>query len=317
MTVLSFKTEAEWLEARRKYVTSTEVSAIFGQNPRLTAFELFHLKRDPKLDTFEGTERTEWGKALQETIGIRVAVTHGIAIRALDLQLAIHNRCAASGDFMIDRIVDRSVGGKLQDYALKHGPGVLEIKNVDSLIYKNDWSDTDMPDHIEIQLQAEMLCWDVKWGVVAVLVGGNRLELYIRERDEIVCRMIDGHAQGFMRRLEHNEPPPPVMPEDAGMVIALNQYAEPNKVLDGSSNQLLHDAVKDYKHAKKVASDFEKEAECHKADILSLIGDAERVINIPGFNLSASMRADVQIPAHIRKGYRDLRITERKDGRKD
>lgn len=317
MDIWTFATEKEWLEARRKHVTSTEVSALFGKNPRLTAFELACIKKDPKLDQFDGNERTEWGQALQDAIGAKVAHKYNVGISPLALQLATDGACAASADFLLDSYhgdVDQS---PLAQYLQRLSLGILEIKNVDSLVFKNEWTEYDMPDHIELQLQAELLCWDVKWGAVAALVGGNRLELYIRERDPRVCELMKVKATAFMLNLARGIMPSPTMPEDANMVIALHQYADPNRVLDWSASQGLSgasllDAVVAYKNKKKLADTAEEEAKVYKARILELIGDAERVINIPGFNLSASMRADVKITEHVRKGYRDLRITERK-----
>lgn len=312
-----FESEEAWLAARRRCVTSTEVSALFGQNPRLTAFELYHRKRDPKLDTFEGTERTEWGHELQDAIGTFVHRRH--AVECLPIHpwtLAINGVCAASGDFLITGCSART--SPLAAYFERLGEGILEIKNVDSLVYKNDWTQEEMPDHIEIQLQAEMHCWDTQWGAVAALVGGNRLEIYVRERDTEVCRLIEHKSRSFMHDFENGKEPPAVMPQDAGMVIALHQYAEPNKVYDGAQDDYLRHLCAEYRAASAVINKYTDERESLKATILARIKDAERVVNCGSYNISAAVRAPVEVQAYVRKGFRDLRITERKSsGGKD
>lgn len=316
MTVLHFDSEDKWLEARRRYVTSTEVSALFGQNPRLTAFELACAKKNPALDPFIETERTKAGKRLQSAIGAWAAEDNGLVIQPLDYKLATLQHCAASGDFMIVDVMNPD--SWFAERFTTSGNGVLEIKNVDSLIFKNEWSDEDMPDHIEIQLQAEILCWNVQWGAVAALVGGNRMALYLRARDEKVCQLIEDETSRFMTNLAGGVLPPPIMPQDAGMVIALNQYAEPNKVinatdLEARACQTLHDLCKSYKDEKAMEATHKELAQTYQAKIFDLIGDAERVINIPGFNLSASVRAPAHIEAYTRAGFRGLNVTVRKE----
>lgn len=315
--IFSFDTEQEWLEARRKYVTSTEVPAIFGQHPRLTAFELASIKLNPALDTFEGNERTEWGHALESAIAEQVWVRHGVYAKYCGRALAVVGSCAASGDFIITS-ADHTSENQLCERFHRLGEGMLEIKNVDSLVYKREWTKDEMPGHIEIQLQAEMLCWDKRWGVVAALVGGNRLELYVRERDEKVCELIAHRAAIFMADLATGKLPPAVLPEDAAMVIALNSYAEPGKVYNAEKDAELSGFIEAYKSCKREAADAEKEAASFKALIFDRIKDAESVIGLQQWNLSAKMRAPVEVAAHTRAGFRDLRITERKErGRED
>lgn len=317
--ILTFTTEDEWKAARRQYVTSTEVSALFGQSPYHTAYELAVIKQDPSLDTFEGSERSEWGSALQEGIGKRVGCKYYVETQQLtSWQFAHLGFCSASGDFVIvgaDR--GRTADSFLNAYFWRLGKGMLEIKSVDSLVYKNQWTETDMPDHIEIQLQAEMLCWDTLWGAVAALVGGNRLALYVRERDSKVCELILVESAKFMHNLARGILPDPIMPQDAEMVIRLHQYAEPNKVLDARDREDILDAVRCYHMKMKLAAAAEKEAKSYKARIFELIGDSERVINCEGFNISASVRPPCHIEAYERAAFRGLNITERKQSGKN
>ena len=46
-----------------------------------------------------------------------------------------------------------------------------------------------------------------------------------------------------------------------------------------------------------------------KAEILMIIGDAEKAVVRGGFKISAGMVAEAEIPAYTRKAYRNIRIT--------
>ena len=104
-----------WLALRAQDVTSTEVSALFGLNPYLSAYELWHRKAEQDLGEIAETERMTWGTRLQDAIGKGVAADQGWKVRRMAQYLRDPSaRLGASFDFEI--------------IAHPDGPGLLEIK---------------------------------------------------------------------------------------------------------------------------------------------------------------------------------------------
>jgi putative phage-type endonuclease len=315
------KSRAEWLALRHQYVSSTEVAALFGLSPYTTAFELAVIKKGELPDEREGNERMEWGIVLQHAIAKRIAVKYGVNVRAISgysTHSLQHCRMGSSFDYQIvgitaDEISDDYI--TLRDMYEAHGAGILEIKNVDWLAFK-DWptgddGEIEAPAHIEIQVQHQLACIGRTWGAIGVLVGGNKMELLVRKRDDEVHKALTAKCEKFWRDLAANIMPPVELPADAAIIGKLYKYAEPGKVLDKQGDAeiaaILH-AYKDAAAAKKAAEAAQDTA---KAQLLMKIGDAEKVL-ADGFTVSAGVVAETEIEAYTRKAYRNVRITAKK-----
>jgi putative phage-type endonuclease len=307
------KSRDEWLALRKPFVTSTEVSALFGLSPYQTALELALLKRGEIEDTFEENDRTRWGTRLQDSIAAGISEDYGVSAAPLNAFCTLEDcRLGASFDWQIHGVNDR----KIDDSSLRIlfgrlGMGLLEIKNVDSLIYKNKWEDDEAPPHIELQLQTQLECSGHEWGVIAALVGGNTPRILIRERDKEVGRAIRFKVREFWRNLDAGILPPADMPEDADTLRRLYNYAEPGKLFDAQNNAEITNLCVEYKQA----SDDEKAAkdrkEVARAYLLEKIGDAEKVL-ANGYSISAKMIAPTWVEAYERAGFRDFRIHTKK-----
>lgn len=309
----------EWLAQKAKAVSSTEVSALFGMCPYLTAYELGVAKRDKQVIDVEGGERMRWGKLLQDSIAQSIADDFKVIVEGCEHEFMLHRdepRMGSSFDYRIigtEAHHDDAKDLSLLFYQL--GPGLLEIKNVDWLIYKN-WPENEAPDHIEIQLQHQMEVSGAQWAALGVLVGGNKREIYTRLRDERVGQSLLQKVRKFWVDMDKGVLPPAVLPQDADIIIRLHQYAEPGAVLDAQGNVTLASLCAEYVSAGDVAKKALEAQKSLKAQILSFIGQAERAL-VDGFRLTAAMRAPVEVKAHTRAGYRDCRITRieaKKDG---
>jgi putative phage-type endonuclease len=294
--LIEFESEAEWLAARHRDITSTEVAALFGLSPYHTAFDLAVQKQLEQAPTLQDSDRIRWGRRLQDTIAQGVADDKAWKIAAMDLTYARHPsvKLGASFDYLIDG----------------DNPGVLEIKNVDSLIFLKDWEENEAPAHIELQLQTQLELMDVSWGCIAAFVGGNRLEYRHRERDLEVGARIIAKASEFWELLDAGKLPDPLMPEDAATLISLYQYAEAGKVYDGLRDSELHEYCMQYASAAQAEKFASEEKEVAKARILERIGSAEKALG-SGFRVSAGMVPETPVQ-YVRKAYRSFRVTEKK-----
>ena len=318
MTVILPRDRQHRLELRAGVVTSTEVSALFGESPYLTAFELWHRKKNGELGEIEDNDRMKWGRRLEASIAHGVAEDFGVVVRDLQEFATCEGvRMGASFDFEInDERDDLSAVNdmRLLDLLRHHGPGVMEIKNVDFLAWRNNWTAGDVaeaPAHIEIQLQAQLECLDREWGCIVALVGGNEAHVIVRRRDRAVGQALRRKVAEFWQSIDDNNPPPPVMPQDAAFIVQLYQYAEPGKLFDARGDAEIASVCAEYSQAGKDEKAAKDRKDSARARLLERIGDAEKVL-VDGFTVSAGMVGPAEIPAYTRAGYRGFRVTAKK-----
>lgn len=299
--------EQQWLEARTQDVTSTEVPALFGLSPYLTAFELWHHKKSAEVVAFDGNERVIWGSRLQDAIAGGIAKDRGWSIRKMVEYVRRPGlRLGASFDF------------RVQDRPGLDGPAdsLLEVKNVDSLVYREKWdvSDDDnleAPPHIEIQVQTQLAVSGLKHATIGALVGGNRVILIERDRDEKIISAIEKKVDAFWASIAAGAAPKPNFVRDADFIAELYGYAKPGSVLDAASDKSIDVLVATYREAAARAKAADEDKSAAKAELLTKIGDAEKVLGT-GWSISAGVTGPTTVEAYERKGFRNFRVNVQK-----
>lgn len=292
--IIKPESKQEWLRHRTQDLTSTEMPALFGLSPYMTRFELWHQKKNQQIVELEENERMKWGNRLQDSIALGLAADMGWQVRKKDEYMRIPDlRLGSSFDFQIGET------------------GLLEIKNVDALQYRDGWDvddagNIDAPAHIEMQIQHQMLVSGLNQGKIGALIGGNRVVLIDREIDSGVHdRILEATAE-FWKSIVDNRPPEPDFIADADFISKLYRYAEPGKVIEADSD--IEFLAAQY----ALFSAQEKEAKAQKdgikAELLTKIGDAEKVKG-NGFSISASYTQSTLVPAYERAGFRNFRVT--------
>lgn len=305
--------EQAWLEQRLQDVTSTEVSALYGLSPYLSEFELFHHKRDRKVVRIEENERMRWGKRLESVIAHGAAEEMGWNISKLDVYMRnVEARIGSSFDFQINSSSD--------------GVGIMEIKNVDSLVYARNWIDDgngniEAPEHIELQVQHQMEVADVKWCAIVALVGGNTQKVIYRNRDASIGKDIRQRVADFWQRVDADAAPSPDYTMDAEFIIK-QLRRESIEGLVAEANAELEDMIKQYQFVHKECADLEKIKDQKRAEILERIGAASKVITSFG-SLSTGQvkgRAGTVITPDMvgtvigaTEGYRNFRFYPKKE----
>ena len=306
-----------WLALRTGYISSTESAALFGSSPYETAYEVAVAKKlKDKAPGAEwiGNDRTKWGLRLQDAIAQGIADDYGVTVEAMGLSYAVREdvRMGSSFDYKVTGYSPEGLDNNpLREMFARLGPGLLEIKNVDSLEYKKKWVEDEAPEHIEIQLQHQLECIGLPWGAIACFIGGNRVGLYVRERDEVVGKVIVKKIATFWENFDKDILPPPIMPQDAGIIIALNQFAEPNALYDAKDDKEVQAWMDEYELHRAGKRYSEQGMKTCQANILKKVGKAEKVI-APGFNLTLSMVAPFDVAGYRNKGYRNFRLTAKK-----
>lgn len=298
--------EQHWLALRAQDITSTESAALFGVSPYVTRFELWHEKRDAATLKLPPNERMEWGVALQDAIAAKFARDRAFDHRRMDEYMRLADaRMGSSFDFEFGQ----TVGEGNPRYIKSLG----EIKNVDFVAFRDGWAETEFgieaPTHIEVQVQHQMHVSGIAQCYIVALVGGNRVVVLERSYDATVGANIEAAVRAFWRSIDEGIEPEPNFRRDADFIGKLYGYAEPNKVIDASGNDRLAYLANVYNTARDAAKSAEEDRESAKAEMLRIIGDAERIEGIPGFKLSAKMLAPVDVKAHTRAGRRNFRLT--------
>lgn len=292
------KDKDEWLSMRRKNINSTEVAALFGCSPYLTAFELWWRKKEDKEVDFDMNERVAWGMRLEKTIAEGVAEENKWSVRKIEEYMfdpAL--RFGASFDFEVTS---------------PEGVGILEVKNVDGLVFKNDWTENDdgtfeASPHIETQIQAQLAVSGYPFAYIAALIGGNKVVLIKRTPDQEIINAIKFKILEFWASIDRNTPPPPNFQEDSGFISKLYGFAEPGKVLSAHGDAEIESLAAEHKKFLDMENIAKAGKEAMKAKLLMKIGDAEKVV-ANGFSITAGMVGPTLIEAYERAGFRAFRI---------
>lgn len=285
---------------RIQYVGGSEVAALFGEDPRLTRFGLYHRKKgnieSPDLDD---NERVFWGRTLEPAIIKGACEREGWELLDMDVE------CKSP--------IDRH-GGHIDARVQAEGDVIpLEVKTVDRLIFRS-W-DGEPPLHYLLQCHAYMGLIQAPRGAVAALIGGNELQVFKYDFRPKTQALIESAIIQFWHDFDHDIEPEPDWSADAETVIALYQSAGEDFVNRDGDGQLLS-LAKQYleaQAAKKMHEARQKEAQ---AKIYQRLGDAAGAW-VDGTKITAKMTADSHVKEHTRKGYRRLTITPPKEPKQE
>lgn len=305
-----------WLNMRVRDVTSTEISALFGISPYSTAYELWHAKRSKQITAIEPNERMTWGTRLEEPIAKGVCEDNGWDAQPFkEYMRAPDLRIGASFDW---RILPGQTTGIPSKIDLRHvrGPGLLEIKNVDGLVFRNEWlkgddnAEAEAPPHIELQIQHQMLVSGLSWGVIAALVGGNNLHMILRMADPAIAAAITTRVAEFWESVDAGAEPTPDFSRDASAIMSIYNHAQPGKIHDATGQDHVAGLLNEYTAASEESKRADARKQAAKAEIITIMGDAEKLL-AQGYSVSAGLVGESEI-AYTRKPYRTFRVYQKK-----
>lgn len=296
----------DWLKLRAKDVTSTEVSALFGLSPYVTPFELWHRKKSAEVVEIQPNERMKWGTRLQDSIAAGIAEDQKWNVLKRDSYERLPDqRLGASFDFTI-------IGGVA-------GDGLLEIKNVDPLVVRDEWviegDDVEAPPHVEMQVQHQLLVSGLQYAYIGALVGGNHAVLIRREPIPSIIESIIAKTEEFWESIAAGREPKPDFSRDSDFITKLYKNVRPGSVVDVSADPQIAALAEAYGEAGAAIKEQEAIRKGIKAKLLMKIGDSEKAKGT-GFTISASTVAPAPVAAYTRASYRDFRVSF-KTGKKE
>lgn len=283
-----------WLKMRKDFITSTDISALFGISPYKTAAEVFFEKKNKDSAAFEESERMRWGSRLEAAIAEGVAIETGWAL-------------LPKKDFYFD--IDTRMGSSF-DYEIP-GQAIVEIKNVDSLQFKKQWEEDESgiqpPLWIQLQVQYQMMIASLPRAHVCALVGGNRLEIITVEANQNVQQGCREKVKQFWDNFDKNIAPPLDMVRDTALIRQLYANSEEGLVYDGTNDSRLSGLALSYKALQVEAKKIEDQKTAITNEALTIIGSAEKAFG-SGWTLSAKTQPEVEVKAHVRKAFRAVRF---------
>lgn len=203
--IIPYTTEEEWLEHRLNDLTSSDIPTLFGVGYK-NYEELLKEKSARVIGTFTFNERIDWGIALQDAIANEFARQNKWTIRKKTEYIRIPElRIGSSFDFEIMERPSSDTPNISRINLIKDGYELLEIKNVDSLEYKNKWITTgfeiEATPYIELQVQHQLLVSGLQVAYIGGLIGGNKGVLLRREANPKIHKAILEKAEKFWKEV--------------------------------------------------------------------------------------------------------------------
>lgn len=297
---IELSSKEQWLELRSRDVTSTEVAALFNASPYTSYFELWNRKKNNIIVEIEENNRMKWGSRLEKTIAEGIGEDYDLKVTPFKSYMRLPElRIGSSFDYQISEPLN----------------AILEIKNVDSLQFKDQWlvedgKVTEAPVHIEFQCQVQMLVSDIKTCYIGAFVGGNNITLLIRERDDKICEQIIKKCAEFWKSIDENRVPSPVTVEDYRSVISLNKAVAEGRHIEDFSEELFQ-LMNQYKKVSENEKQLSETKDILKAKILMRVGDAEKVKG-ENFSLNLGTVKETQMN-YTRSSYRTFKPYWRKE----
>lgn len=190
-------TEVDWQEYRANQVGigGSEVATVLDINPWKARFNLWLEKTGQEPREKVDNEYITWGNLLEPIIRTQFAKETGYKVQKNNFVM-----CHDDYDWMIANI-DGEV--KVPE---REGKGVLEIKTTSEWNGK-EWNGENIPVHYMAQMQHYLAVTGYEYGIMVVLIGGNKLRHWFVERNDEVIEQLIAEEKKFMKAVETGEYP--------------------------------------------------------------------------------------------------------------
>ncbi|MCM3206421.1 YqaJ viral recombinase family protein [Paenibacillus illinoisensis] len=256
----------EWLRIRRKGIGGSDASAVAGLNRYKSPVGVF-LDKTGQIEPDEAGEAAYWGNVLEDVVAREFTVQTGLRVQRSHklYQHPKHNFMLGNVDRLI---LDK--GGR--------GLGILECKTASA--YKmGEWEDEQVPDEYAIQLQHYMAVLGVDYGYFAVLIGGQKFQYKLVERNDRIIDSLIQIEDEFWNRHVVPGIPPMIDGSDASANL-LNQLYP---VSAPASEVILDDQqaglVRKLLAAKEDVAAAAEQAKRYENELKSIMGENELAIH--------------------------------------
>lgn len=256
----------EWLKLRRKGIGGSDASAVSGLNRYKSPVSVF-LDKTGQIEPEEAGEAAYWGNVLEDVVAKEFSTQTGLRVQRSN-KLYQHPK----HKFMLGN-VDRLImdkGGR--------GVGILECKTASA--YKlGEWEDDQVPDEYAIQLQHYMAVLGVDYGYFAVLIGGQKFQYKLVERNDKIIDSLIQIEDEFWNKHVVPGIPPLIDGSDASTDLLNQLYPKSvpasEIILDDKQAALVRRLVA----AKEDAAAAAEQVKQYENELKSIMGDNELAIH--------------------------------------
>jgi predicted phage-related endonuclease len=269
---------AEWLDWRKSFVTASQVPALFGAHPYLSALKLYLEKSGVEFEERDNPVFRR-GRILEPAVGAAVAEARP------DWKVEPARAFFCDTEARIGATPDFLISGD------PRGRGVLQAKTADPAIWARDWSaGAEIPFWIVLQALTEALLTDAAFAAVAVL----RVDPY-----EMPCSILEvpRHAESEARILAavrrfwddvaQGIEPAPDYGKDATLIKLLApREAVPETTVDLSGNNELPELLAERALLKAHITAAKTRCEEIEAQIKFTMRDAAVATGVDGWRIT-------------------------------
>lgn len=265
----------DWLAVRKQGIGSSDAAAAVGLNPYKSQLELWLEKtgRDsslPKLDQNDEKSPAYWGNVLEPIVAWHYSKRSGNRVRRIN---AVLQNPDPKLPWMLANI-DREVMGA-------DDVQILECKTA-GINGARLWKE-GVPEYVQLQVMHQLAVTGKQAADVAVLLGGQHLEIHRIERDEsMIARLID--LERLFWDYVVSDTPPPADGTDSAEAALRCLYPEDNgKTLDFSQHPELATTYRELKAVRQSINQQETREAQLKQVLQQAMGIATRAEFTEGY----------------------------------
>lgn len=260
----------DWLAVRKQGIGSSDAAAAVGLNPYLSQLELWLIKtgRDgglPKVDPHDEESPMYWGNILEPIVAAHYTRRTGNRVRRINAVLQHPDPDKA---WMLANI-DREVIGASDVQ-------ILECKTA-GINGARLWKE-GVPEYVQLQVHHQLAVTGKAAADVAVLLGGQHLEVHRIVRDDALIERLIALEQAFWRYVEADTPPPADGSESADTALRCLYPADAGTTVDFSQDRNLSSTFADLVSVRQTIADAEKLEALLKQSLQQAMGTASRAV---------------------------------------
>lgn len=251
-----------WLDARQRGVGGSDAAVVLGLSPYKQAVELWAERTGviERHDASEGNERVKWGNRLEPVVANAYEEENEATVATLH-DLGRYTICRhPAWPFMfatLDRVIETR-DGEL---------GLLEIKTTNER-HADEWED-EPPLLYQVQVQHQLAVTGLHWGVLACLIGGQKLVTKRVERNEDFISVLQTDLAKFWRCVETKTSPDMTQVPPLKVLQRMFPKEQPGTIVELPPRfDDLGAAIAEQKAAEKLAKERIKELEAEFAAAL-------------------------------------------------
>lgn len=257
---------ADWLAVRKQGIGSSDAAAAVGLNPYKSQLELWLEKtgRDaglPKIDPHDEESPAYWGNILEPIVAAHYTKRTGNRVRRIN---AVLQHPDPELSWMLANI-DREVTGASDVQ-------ILECKTA-GINGARLWKD-GVPEYVQLQVHHQLAVTGKQAADVAVLLGGQHLEIHRIVRDEMLIGRLIALEREFWRYVEADTPPPADGSESAERGLRCLYPADLGQSVDFTQDRNLSACFADLLAVRQSIAEQEKLESKLKQRLQQAIGDA-------------------------------------------